>query len=562
MTDKLQQKIPGITTSSPPTATSLASRYVLAWTNDNAKATISWAEVGFDKDKNANISGSIKDTGFSTQSGGGFGPALTNFNGTLWMAFLEDPAQAPWIPSFPENQRRQPPVIMASSFNGTKWSQPQPLWDPGLTGTDQFVPSYQGPAAITAPAIAANGSEIMVVWVENAVNGSDALALWSGGQLASPPAQPQIFYSKWTSAGGWTQRSAVKGALTQATPALAVLPTTAVLGALGGTFCMAWQGHSDGNIWFAQYTDGGGWSEAAKLPVFETSAGPALAADAVGNLQLVWKGRSDSKLYLATLGGNTGWSPTAPGAGWSPQRQLPVVATSVQPALAPQLATSAVLMAFKGATGADLWVAPLPAFYPANIGVKMQYQESSEWCWIAMATSINHFYNSGSTLTQCALMTTVGHSLNKFPSNTSACPTAAAIASVPGLAGILASPYQPNAYAVLDNTSLNIPTEYLKTGGVGDALKVKGNANTSTANLIPLAQIQSEIRAGRPVVVDIAWGGPAGPQHDVAIAGFQDDLLLICDPIFGESAIEYGSFPSLYQGGATVNSTFLTKKGS
>jgi hypothetical protein len=36
---------------------------------------------------------------------------------------------------------------------------------------------------------------------------------------------------------------------------------------------------------------------------------------------------------------------------------------------------------------------------PRNIGLRMQYQETGEWCWIAVATSINHFYNPASTWT-------------------------------------------------------------------------------------------------------------------------------------------------------------------
>ena len=207
----------------------------------------------------------------------------------------------------------------------------------------------------------------------------------------------------------------------------------------------------------------------------------------------------------------------------------------------------------------ELYIAPLPQ----NIGVEMQYQESTEWCWIAVASSVNLFYNAASTLTQCSLMTTIGQTINGFPPNTSACPSAEAVAEVPGLAAILASPYGTDALYVLedDNAILGIPTEYFKSGGEGDALNVKGNLSSSTAGFIPLAQIQSEISAGRPVVVDIAWDSNGG-QHDVAIAGVLGDKLLILDPIYGESIIPYESFPSTYQGGATVNSVFLTKNGS
>ena len=207
----------------------------------------------------------------------------------------------------------------------------------------------------------------------------------------------------------------------------------------------------------------------------------------------------------------------------------------------------------------ELYIPPLPQ----NIGVNMQYQETTEWCWIAVATSINHYYNPASSLKQCDLMTIIGHTINGFPPDTSACPSASAIDSVPGLAAILANPYGTDALYVLENNNavLGIPTEYFKTGGEGDALNVKGNQNTSTPNLIPLAQIQSEITAGRPVVVDIAWNSN-GKQHVVAIAGVLGDKLLILDPIYGDSVVPYESFPSAYQGGATVNVVYLTQNGS
>jgi hypothetical protein len=113
---------------------------------------------------------------------------------------------------------------------------------------------------------------------------------------------------------------------------------------------------------------------------------------------------------------------------------------------------------------------------------------------------------------------------------------------------------------------LGIPSQYLKTGGVGDALNVYGNWNGNRNNppqtSIALSQIANEINAGRPIAVDIAGGNGSGGQHCVAIVGVINDILLICDPIYGESTIQFESFPSAYQGGAVLNSMCLTKKGS
>jgi hypothetical protein len=60
---------------------------------------------------------------------------------------------------------------------------------------------------------------------------------------------------------------------------------------------------------------------------------------------------------------------------------------------------------------------------PNNIGLAMQYQETTQWCWIAVATSINHFYDRTSTWSQCKILTQIGQNINGYPSNTSACPT-------------------------------------------------------------------------------------------------------------------------------------------
>ena len=345
-----QQKLPGVITSNPPAATSIGDQYLVAWTNNDTNSSIAWQMFDFTPSFEVAQQSDIFDTGFQTQPGAG--PALTNFNGVVWMAFLENPAQAPGIP--PYDQRQQPPVIMVSSFSASSsgWSSPQPLWNPGLVDNDDYLPGYQGPAAITAPALAANGSEMMAVWVEMAVDGSDALAEFSEGTLASPPASPTIFFAKYRS-GGWSQRKAVKNALTQVTPALV---------AAGDGFYMAWQGESDDTIWFASYSDAKGWSDSAQLPAFETSAGPALAVDDAGDVQFVWRGKTGNDLYLATLAAGAEWSPDKPGKGWSPHIELPVIATSAQPALASQLGASDVLLAYKGATASDVWVVPLSAF--------------------------------------------------------------------------------------------------------------------------------------------------------------------------------------------------------
>jgi len=195
---------------------------------------------------------------------------------------------------------------------------------------------------------------------------------------------------------------------------------------------------------------------------------------------------------------------------------------------------------------------------PTNIGLRMQYQESSEWCWIAVATSISHFYNPTSTWTQCGVMTDVGHRINGFPANTSACPLAAVVAANPELQAALADPYSQAAEYILDNVKYGVDRRYLKSGGVSDPLTTVGHyAGYNGAN-ISHDTVAAEVNAGRPVAVDITW--PNGPSHVVAIAGVLGDSLLILDPVNGTSIIRWQNFPATYFGGATLDGFAFTKK--
>jgi hypothetical protein len=335
-----------------------------------------------------------------------------------------------------------------------------------------------------------------------AVFGGSLFAAWKGEH-----GDERLFFAKYAGSA-WAPQALIAGVASSTGPSLA---------AFGNKLFAAWKGSgSDQSLWFASF-DGSNWSAQAQMPGVASSIGPSLSGFS-GKLYAAWKGSgNDQRLWYASFDGSK----------WSAQATLP------------------------GNSGQDL---------PQNIGLRMQFQETKEWCWIAVATSINHFYDPASTATQCGIMTVIGQTINHFPPNTSACPSAAAVASVPGLAAILADPYSTSAQYALDTHNLGIPTEYIKSGGVGDALNVNGNWNSPVHPSITLSQIATEIAAGRPIAVDIAW--KSGGQHCVAIAGVLNDTLLICDPVYGESFIQYESFPAAYQAGAVLDSVCLTKKGA
>ena len=335
-----------------------------------------------------------------------------------------------------------------------------------------------------------------------------------------------------------------------------------------GKLYAAWKGsENDQSIWFSSLS-GSAWSAQAQIPGVESSVGPSLAV-LEGKLYAAWKGSTgDQRLWFASFNGST----------WSAQAQFPSpIASSVGPSLAGF--DGKLLAMWVGPNGdQQLWYASFDGAnwstqetgpgnsgqdLPQNIGLRMQYQESTNWCWIAVATSINHFYSPGSIVTQCEIMTGVMRNLN-IPGGP-CCPPAATLASNAALSSLLNSPYSASALYALDQPDSGMPIACNRSGGVGDALDVNNNWNNPGGNRndsqgsVTLERVQTEIGAARPIACDIAWTG--GGQHCVAIAGVLNDVLLICDPIYGETVIQYEDFPTGYQGGAVLNSVCLTQKG-
>ena len=207
----------------------------------------------------------------------------------------------------------------------------------------------------------------------------------------------------------------------------------------------------------------------------------------------------------------------------------------------------------------DYFIPPIPV----NVGLRMQYQECTEWCWIAVGTSIYHFYNPSSSLKQCELMTRIGNVVNNYVGN--GCPTASAIAAVGGLAAQIADPYNISALFAFNNPALVMDQRFLKSGGVTDALKYAGNGGTlgglRGANT-SLSDITNELNAARPVIASIQWNAPSSGSHEVVIAGVFGEYLLILDPVNGQSVIPFSSFAGGYFGGATVINYVFTQPGS
>jgi len=153
-------------------------------------------------------------------------------------------------------------------------------------------------------------------------------------------------------------------------------------------------------------------------------------------------------------------------------------------------------------------------------GFNMQHQLESEWCWAATSTSVCHFYNPSSTITQCQV---VNHQLNR----TDAC--------VNG-----------------DSPACNQP------GYLDEALAFLGCLDRVDATPEPFATVVAQTSAGRPLGLRVAWAG--GGAHFLACSGYeQNQLMVVEDPIYGTSVVPYSAMLSAYQGSGSWTTSYLTR---
>ena len=294
-----QQNVSGVSTIDAPAATTNGDNYVLAWATANQ--SLWWTtcpavnnQTSYDWAKEANIPN-------ASSSGG---PALTNFKGTVWMAWKGEGTD---------------PRIFLASLGGSTWS-------PGV--------QVSGIGTSSSPALTVTASELYLVWK---------------GEHDSA-----IYWSKSSDGKAWSPQLPVPGAASSDTPALA---------GFKGVVYLAWKGESDNSIWLSNYTDADGWAKTAtRLPSdYLTSHGPALGVGNTGNLHIVWKGAHDNFEYESVLNsGKTTWTPQAKIVGIATSAR-PALASQLSSA-------TALLLAFKGATTTDLWVGPLDdlrKLYPA-----------------------------------------------------------------------------------------------------------------------------------------------------------------------------------------------------
>jgi hypothetical protein len=156
-------------------------------------------------------------------------------------------------------------------------------------------------------------------------------------------------------------------------------------------------------------------------------------------------------------------------------------------------------------------------------------QSQDKWCWAAVTTSVDRYFNPGSTVNQCKVAEEV---LQR-----GCCPDGEACNQVESLDRAL--------------------------------LKFNRLDGAASAFALSFTDIKQHIDNRMPVCVRVAWRGGGG--HFVVITGYRitsagRQMLEIADPLFPNSIIWYDDFVWSYQnveqpnGGGFWTHTFLVKK--
>jgi hypothetical protein len=156
------------------------------------------------------------------------------------------------------------------------------------------------------------------------------------------------------------------------------------------------------------------------------------------------------------------------------------------------------------------------------LAFRVQRQEHSNWCWTAVATSVALYYGPRSGWTQCAVA-------DRDLRCTDCCRRA-----------------RPNPCNVY--------------GHLQKALHTVHHLDRLVYRRATLARAQAEIDAGRPLGARIAWAG--GGAHSIAVVGYRREhgLLMIDDPTYGRSHLEYRTLCRNYLGlGGAWNRSYYTK---
>jgi hypothetical protein len=191
-----------------------------------------------------------------------------------------------------------------------------------------------------------------------------------------------------------------------------------------------------------------------------------------------------------------------------------------------------------------------------SLDFKIEKQEQPEWCWAAVAVSVERYFDPDSELTQCELVTKVLRKDKdllktgfKIPKSDSPCCSEQ---------GCCFDPDQCNYPAELE-TALK---EIHKWRNTLDQLEAPDGSLLSTGTLT-FEQVRREIDHGRPVCADITWGSGGG--HSVVIRGYRllstgACQLEVADPLNPSAVVDFVEFSKAYYGDGEWTETDLVQK--
>jgi hypothetical protein len=157
-----------------------------------------------------------------------------------------------------------------------------------------------------------------------------------------------------------------------------------------------------------------------------------------------------------------------------------------------------------------------------TISFNMESQEHSDWCWAAVAVSVERFFAPGSTWCQCRMASRMAKREGLNVKNCGTC-----------------------------ESRKRAPRTCNRTWYLDKALKLVGRLKAKPKpRPLTFAQTERKIKAGRPVCARIQWGGAPG-GHFVVISGCEtassgNRWVDIEDPFAGSSTWLYDEFRSNY----------------
>jgi len=165
-------------------------------------------------------------------------------------------------------------------------------------------------------------------------------------------------------------------------------------------------------------------------------------------------------------------------------------------------------------------------------GLTVEHQQQTQWCWAAVSNSVSHYYDAGSTWTQCTIV-------NAELGQTGCCTNGATAACN-------------------------------KSWYLNNALTRVGCLLSMASGTLSFSMVKSLINSARPPCARQGWSGGGG--HFMAIvcyfqgllgliagAGSTAKRLRISDPWYGDSVLDYDVFVSGYQGSGTWTHSYRTQ---